>query len=59
MRSLQEVVMKQLWIPPGSQYRVYVPLQMGQPISDRNYSQQQTKANQRQQGQPLPNTQPH
>lgn len=51
--------MKQLWIPLGSQRAVYVPLQMGQPISDRNYSQQQTKANQRQQGQPLPATQPH
>ncbi len=36
---------------------VYVPLQMGQPITDRNHAQMQCKANSRQQGQPLPQQQ--
>ncbi|QIL83568.1 hypothetical protein G7047_29245 [Diaphorobacter sp. HDW4A] len=51
--------MKQLLVLAGALRRTYVPLQMGQTIKDRNYSQQQTKANQRQQGQPVPETQPH
>jgi len=51
--------MKQLLNLGQSKRRTYVPLQMGQPITDRNYSQLQTKANQRQVGQPLPPVQPH
>ncbi len=49
--------MKQLIPMAGSHHRSYVPMQMGQPISDGNYTQQQTKANQRQVGQPLPQKQ--
>ena len=42
--------MKQLLPVSGTQRRTYVPMQMGQPITDKNYEQMQTKANQRQQG---------
>lgn len=45
--------MKQLLPPRGPQHPVHVPMQMGQPIRDSNYSQMQCKANARQQGQPL------
>ncbi|CAM3607116.1 hypothetical protein N5K37_13665 [Delftia tsuruhatensis] len=45
--------MKQLLPTRGPQHPAYVPMQMGQPITDRNYSQMQCKANVRQQGQPL------
>lgn len=48
--------MKQL-LAATHQRPAYVPLQVGQPITDRNYSQMQCKANQRQQGQPLPQQQ--
>jgi hypothetical protein len=49
--------MKQLLPAGGPHPAGYVPLQMGQPITDRNYSQMQCKANVRQQGQPLPRPQ--
>lgn len=45
--------MKQLLPTRGPLHPVHVPMQMGQPITDRNYSQMQCKANVRQQGQPL------